>query len=234
MEFEKNGSFGYNRIMNRWFKILIGAAGLIAAGVLWFTLARPIVVLPRQRLAPGYGLQDAAGKLVTSEDARGLLTLYSFAYTRCEAKCAPIYASLQGLDGLLAQRDPISPRLRFITLSLDPAHDTPEQLAQFNAPFKPKTVEWLWLTGTKERMRSVIGEGFEMFFRAEADGSVTFAPRFILVDGFGVVRGVYEGAEQDPKRLLYELDLLLKEIAQSSGNARLAYEAAHFFACYPH
>lgn len=218
----------------RLIKFVLIPGGVLVALVLWFTIARPVVVLPRMQLAPGYGLQDARGQLVTSEDQRGVLVLYSFAYSRCQATCSKLYKTLQTVDEELAKTPDRKPPFRFITLTVDPTRDTPQQLAQFKLPFEPKAVPWTWLSGTEQRMKDVVGGGFELYYQPQADGSVAFAPAFVLVDGFGVVRAEYDAYEISSRLLLEHIELLYKEIEQSSGLGSLAYEAAHFFACYPH
>lgn len=217
-----------------YWKILVGVAAALVVGVLWFTLARPVLVLPRIRLAPGYSLVDSAAKPVTSEGARGKLTLYSFAYTGCGTDCDAIYATLQAIDQGLAQQPPRSPEFRFLTLTIDPARDTPEQLAGFALPFTPQTVEWRWLTGDEKILKNVSGGAFGVLYQPKADGTIFFAPRYVLVDGEGIVRAVYDGAQLDSAGFLDQLDLVYEEISQAQGAAKLAYEAAHFFACYPH
>jgi protein SCO1/2 len=216
-----------------WRTVYIATAAVVAA-VLIFTTARPVVVLPRIRLAPGYALLDSAGRTVSSEDQRGKLVLYSFAYTRCGEACQPVYDSLQAIDAHLAARSPREPDLRLITLTLDPTRDTPTGLSNFQMPFQPPRVEWVWLTGEEKWLKNVIGGSFEVLYEPQDDGSIFFAPRFILVDGEGVVRAIYEGAVHDAARFSQHLDLLYQEIEQAAGPARLAYEAAHLFACYPH
>jgi len=215
-------------------KLLAGAAALLVIGVLWFALARPVLVLPRIRLGPGYSLVDGAGKTVTSEEGRGKLTLYSFAYSRCEDDCAALYRTLEAIDSGLAARPERSPALRFITLTIDPEYDTQQRLAGFDLPFTPRTVDWRWLTGPEKILKNVSGGAFGVLYEPQEDGSVFFAPRFVLVDGEGVVRAMYDGAELNTERFLDQLDLVYEEIAQAEGAAKLAYEAAHFFACYPH
>jgi len=216
-----------------WMRIFYIVTGLLVAGVLYFTIARPVVVLPRIRLAPGYLLQDQNGVNVSSEQARGSLTLYSFAYTGCVEDCARLYASLEAIDAAVAASPAREPALRFITISIDPGHDTPAVLAAFQRPYTTKAVEWTWLTGSEQWVRTVVGGSFEVLYQAQDDGSIFYAPQFVLVDGSGVVRGIYEGASLDAQRFVSQLDLLYKEIEETGGAARLAYEAAHFFACYP-
>ncbi|HZU87023.1 MAG TPA: SCO family protein [Anaerolineaceae bacterium] len=223
---------------------IVGVLGALLVGfVLWFALARPLVVLPRMQLAPGYGLTDASGKLVSSEDQRGVVTVYTFAYSRCEKTCDAIYDALRMLDEELARRqaanDPAGlpfsdPPLRVITLSIDPEYDTPERLNAVGLPFEPKAIEWIWLTGTPERMKSIVGGNFEVFYQTQDDGSLVFGQRLVLVDGAGVVRADLEPPNLSGEKLIAYLDYLYDEIRNSSGAANIAYEAAHFFACYPH
>lgn len=214
-------------------RALIGVGALLIIAVLWFTTARPVLVLPRLRLSPGYALTRADGARVTSEDQRGKLTLYSFAYSGCAERCTAVYATLKELDAALVERGALNPPLRFLTISID-ANDTPQSLAQFPMPFQPQAVEWWWLTGEETALRMVIGSGFEVLAQPDADGSFVFAPRFVLVDGAGIIRGEYDAAVTSPQQIIDYLDILYAEIEKSTGASRLAYEAAHFFACYPH
>lgn len=221
-------------IPKRWGYILAGLAAALVIGVLWFTTARPVVVLPRLKLAPGYGLQKADGSLFTSEDSRGVVTLYSFAYTSCGDRCQSIFSLLQSIDASLAGQPPLNPPLRFITLTIDPKQDTPETLSKFALPFQPRAVEWLWLTGDADRMKLISGGGFEVLYQPQSDGSIFFDPLLVLVDGNGIIRGTYSVSRYSAGDLTANINLLYREIENSSGAARLAYEAAHFFACYPH
>jgi len=219
----------------RWYwKAAAIAAGLVVVAILWFVVARPVLVLPRISLAPGYSLVDGSGQTVTSEDGRGILTVYTFAYSRCGQDCDGIYRTLEAIDSRLAEQPPRTPALRFVTITIDPANDTQQQLAGFSPPFTPRAVEWKWLTGPEKILKNVSGGAFGVLYQPREDGTIFFAPRYVLVDGEGIVRAVYDTPELDTDRFVEQLDLVYEEIAQAQGSARLAYEAAHFFACYPH
>jgi cytochrome oxidase Cu insertion factor (SCO1/SenC/PrrC family) len=207
---------------------------ILAAGIMWFTIARPVVVLPRVKLAPGYYLLSGQKKSITSEDRRGKITLYSFAYTRCTSDCQTIYNNLKVIDSKLSSRQILNPPLDFITLTIDPEWDTPNRLADFPLPFQPHSVKWSWVTGTPNLVRTIAANGFEILFSPLPEGKVVFSPRYVLVDGEGIIRAELEGNEFTPDRFLSYLDILYKEISESQGASHLAYEAAHFFACYPH
>lgn len=209
-------------------------AALVVVAILWFVIARPVLVLPRISLAPGYSLVDGSGQTVTSEDGRGKLTLYSFAYSRCGQDCSGIYRTLEAIDSRLAEQPQRSPAFRFVTITIDPANDTQQQLASFSPPFQPRAVEWKWLTGPEKILKNISGGAFGVLYQPREDGTIFFAPRYVLVDGEGIVRAVYDSPELATDRFLQQLDLVYEEIAKAQGSARLAYEAAHFFACYPH
>jgi protein SCO1/2 len=222
------------RNMKYFLRGIIVFTTILAAGILWFTIARPIVVLPRIRLAPGYSLQSGSSQTITSEDRRGRLTLYTFAYTRCGNDCRYIFENLQAIDAELALGPQQVPPLDFVTLTIDPAWDTAQRLTAFDLPFQPKAVKWSWLTGNPAFVQTIAATGFELLFSPVQDGKFVFSQRYVLVDGEGIIRAELEGPEFTPKRFFEYLDILDKEISQSQGSSKLAYEAAHFFACYPH
>jgi protein SCO1/2 len=219
--------------MKKW-TWLYGLGGLLIVGVIWFTTAQPIVVLPRIRLAPGYSLTAPGGNTVTSESARGSLTLYTFAYTQCGAGCERTYQILAELDQILPAPAAGEIPVKVITISLDPARDTPAALSAFTPPAALTALPWTWLTGSPARIQALVGDGFGVFFRTDPDGSLVYNPRMFLVDGWGIIRGQYDVATLRASVLQRDIGLVRGEIQKSTGAARMAYEAAHFFACYPH
>lgn len=214
---------------------LLGLAVLLAAGIVWFTTARPVVVLPRIRLAPGYALTNPAGDVLTSESGRGLVTLYTFAYAGCNERCTQLFGLLQSVDEELARRPPLEPALRYVTITVNPLDDTTQALAGMELPFTPRAAAWTWLSGDADAVRRTAMDGFGAVFARQANGSIYYEPRLTLVDGEGIIRGEFSGTKlPDAATLVQYLDILYAEIQNATGSTRLAYEAAHFFACYPH
>lgn len=221
-----------------WLYVL---AALFALSIVAFNIIRPITVLPRIAPSPGFALVGSDGQPVTSEDQRGFLTLYSFTYLDCDASCPQSLDSIAALrQSVLAALPPDTP-LRFVTISLDPERDTPERLGQaskaLGLPAGAK--EWQLLTGEPARLRATVGGGFRVYFSepkeptAESPSRVTFDPRYVLVDHLGIMRGDYRTGALDPALLVRDMNLLVEEAANSDGIARLGYEAAHLFLCYP-
>jgi protein SCO1/2 len=201
--------------------------------VMAFTIFQPIQVLPRIALAPGYSFMDQDGNRLTSEDLRGSLVVYSFTYTRCVAPCPDTTAALADLQNALADVDTGGIPLRFVTISVDPDHDTPAQLAAFAARYRADTSRWHFVTGAPDQLKNVIGAGFRAYYTQRPDGTFTVDPVFALVDGWGILRATYRTATPDPAILQRDVRLVVQEANNSEGVNRYAYEAAHLFLCYP-
>lgn len=212
--------------------------GCLLTAVLAFTLFQPITVLPRISLAPGYSLLNQAGQPVNSEAARGHLTLYTFSYTHCQTHCPFSAADIAALRAQLAARLSPAVDLQLITLSVDPARDTPADLAAALAAWQtPEAarLKWTWLTGDPVALKYVIGGGFNVYYGPveAAPQEVSFEPRLVLVDGLGIIRAEYRAQGLEITRLLRDIGYVTEEVQHSQGAARLAYEAAHLFLCYP-
>lgn len=216
-------------------------AGLLVVtiAILSFSLFRPITVLPRIAPSPGYAFVDQNGRTVTSEDMRGQLTLYSISYASCQEKCPLSLRDIAVLRDNLAELLPDDASLSLATITLDPVQDTPERLnpvaRDLGATTSGAGVPWLLLSGDPQRTRYVVGNGFRAFYNdSESPGSsILFEPRFVLVDHLGTIRAEYLTAAPDPQTIVRDVNLILREARNSTGVARLGYEAAHLFLCYP-
>jgi protein SCO1 len=105
-------------------------------------------------------LVDVDGQAVRfkSEAVDNRIAVVGFIYTSCSTICpvtSAIFAEVQEhLASKLDER--IGRDVRLISLSVDPATDTPERLKDYAASFGKPTAGWLWLTGQKPRMDKVL------------------------------------------------------------------------------
>ncbi len=220
-------------------RVLYIFLGALIVSVLAFSWFKPLKVLPRVSLAPGFVFTDRTGARKTSEDYRGKLTLYNFTYTGCGAGCSQMSKSMQALREQLGQLAAPDVKFALVTISLDPERDTPAALQAYAAQFESASanpISWDWLTGDVQRTKYVVGGGFSVYYEkpiGPADTAVRFDPRYVLVDGAGIIRAEYRSAQLDMTRVMSDIDILIDEVHNSQGAARLAYEAAHLFRCYP-
>lgn len=222
--------------MNR--KVIIRSVApvvVIILAAVAFAVFEPIQVLPRIRLAPGYLLTDQSGASLTSEDVRGDIVLYNFGYTGCGDTCNEMNETMQAIQARLGEADTGDTAVRFVTISFDPDRDSPEALREYGSQLGADGEQWRFATAEPVHLANVVRAGFEAWYEQREDGSFTFDPAFVLVDGWGVIRGEYryQTRASDTDKILHHLDILGEEIRNANGAAGLAYEAAHFFLCYP-
>lgn len=214
------------------WKLFFGLFGVLGAGVIWFSTARPILVLPRITLAPGFYLTDQTGETFTSEALRGQIALYNFTYISCASPCEPtgdVMAEVQSRLPEIATSVP----LKLVTFSIDPEHDTSAQLQAFATEMGANPAVWHFATGGAQQLKSVIGGGFGVYYNHAEDGRIKLDPAFFLVDGSGIIRAEYRTATPDIDIIMRDFGLLAAEVDHSEGIYRFAYEAAHLFSCYP-
>lgn len=213
--------------------LFYGVLLLFLIGVVAFATLRPILVLPRITLAPGFSLTDQDGNRLTNEDMRGKLVLYNLTTSACGVPCPQTSGVMQEVNARLLELENRSVPVELVTISLDPERDTPEVLRAYAAELNADTSTWHFVTGPVERLKWIVGGGFRVYFDHKEDGRVVFDPAFMLVDGAGILRAEYRTATPGADRILSDMQLVLDEIEKSTGANKVAYEAAHLFMCYP-
>uniref|UniRef100_A0A7C1FKY6 SCO family protein n=1 Tax=Caldilinea aerophila TaxID=133453 RepID=A0A7C1FKY6_9CHLR len=210
--------------------------GLLAVpllAVMLFAVVQPIKVVPRIGLAPGFILTDMHGQPLTNEDLRGQIVIYNFTTTSCEAPCIDTAPLMQALQEFVKHLDTGGISVTLVTISLDPERDTPERLQAYARKLNADPTLWHFVTGSPERLKQVVGGGFELYYTQDEHGVFHFAPMLAIVDGNGILRARYKRGLEDTAVVERDLKLMLEEARNSSGAAGLVYEAAHLFLCYP-
>jgi len=222
--------------MNKYFLGgLYSLLALIIISAFAFKIFQPIKVLPRMQLSPAFDLTDQSNGRLTSEDLRGQFVLYTFMYTHCPAPCYNINETIQEVQSRLDEVELDGIEVSFVTISFDPDRDTASALQTYADSINADTEQWSFATTTnKSLLKTIIGSGFETYYEDKGDGSFAFDPSFVLVDGWGIVRAEYRYATEvsNADRILRHLGVLADEVRNSTGSAKLAYEAAHLFLCY--
>ncbi len=218
--------------MRPLFKWLIGFGLVVVLSVMAFAIFEPVQVLPRLRIGPGFALVDQSGMSLTSEDGRGAVTLYTFLPSDCLDDCSSVNETMAQVGERVASLDLGDAEFRRVTVALDT--DEPSALTAAAEASGADGTSWRWIGGDNETLRTVVGEGFGVYFEDTEDG-VAFDPVYIVVDGNGLVRGDYRYSTlaSDADRLTRHISILAEELRNASGAASLVYEAAHVFLCYP-
>lgn len=221
--------------------IILSVLALVMLAVVAFAVFQPLKVLPRIRPLPPWTLTESRDQTLSSLDLAEHTLLIGFLATRDEA--AP--QRLADLAEFMSQPNPPwllegnqdALNLQVAFISVDPEHDQPEILSAFTDSHAFIDDSWLFFTGSSLSVKIVVGGGLEVFYgpvahAAAPDDPPAYEPVLVLLDRTGMIRGRYQADPLDTERLNRDLALLAKEEA-SEGSARLGYEAAHLFLCYP-
>lgn len=173
------------------------AAAALLLGVMAAIACRRADPLPVLGTLPPFSLTERNGHAVAADDLRGQVWVAAFIFTRCPDVCPALTARMAGLRAPLASA---SPHVRLVSLSVDPAHDTPQVLRDY-ADRHGAGPDWWFLTGPRDTVVGLLRDGFRVAFADDGPPSapITHSDRFVLVDRRLQVRGYYHG--NDPAEL---------------------------------
>jgi protein SCO1 len=181
--------------------LLIFAMALVLVGLgLSPLLAKPGETLPILGEAPSFELTDQGGAVFSTASLEGRLWVVDFMFTSCPGICPIMTANMARL-----QREHASaPDLHFVSITVDPEHDTPEVLAEFAEQYGADTTRWHFLTGDLAVIQDLSYGGFKL---GSVDVPSMHSGRFVLVDRGGQIRGYYDGTDDA------EIDALSQDLA---------------------
>lgn len=142
--------------MPRLSSIAIGAAALLCVALLALLVPQLLHLKHGKSLQPiagiggPFSLVDQRGKAVTDQDYLGKPTLVFFGFTYCPDVCP---TTLFELTTRMSELGREADRLNVLFITVDPARDTPEQLALYLSSFDPRITG---LSGTAENVAAAM------------------------------------------------------------------------------
>ena len=149
-----------------------------------------------------FTLIDQEGRTVKRKDLLGRPWVASFIFTRCVEQCPAMCSRIRNLIKDLDREKGKHPwDARFVSITVDVEHDTPELMKNFASIYAPNPDDWLFLTGTEQEVSQLIREGFKVPFWRDKRGlpGMQFAHdmHLIHVDENGKILGWYHGESDD-------------------------------------
>ncbi|MBI4012540.1 MAG: SCO family protein [Candidatus Rokubacteria bacterium] len=163
--------------------------------------------LPIIRPAPDFALLDPAGRRVRLSELRGRVVLVAFVYTRCTAACPLLTARMARLERLLG---PDAGRVRLLSITVDPARDSADALAEYARRFGADGRRWHFLREEPAALAPVLAS-YDEWARPVAAGEIEHPARLHLVDAAGRVREIYSLGFFDERQALIDIRALLRE-----------------------
>jgi cytochrome oxidase Cu insertion factor (SCO1/SenC/PrrC family) len=158
-----------------------------------------------------------------SHYTRGQITLLGFIYTQCTDPegCPLAYRVFDALKAAITATPSLHGKLRFVTLSFDPARDSPDVMRQYagsRVAEKDGGLPWYFLTTRSARELMPLVEGFGQDINITFDRSVgrpqrelSHVLKVFLIDRAGDVREIYTSTFLYPRLVLNDIETLLIE-----------------------
>jgi cytochrome oxidase Cu insertion factor (SCO1/SenC/PrrC family) len=159
----------------------------------------------------------------------GKITLLTFFYTYCADPlgCPFAYRTLTEVRNAVAAAADLAPRLRIVSVSLDPSVDTPAAIGRYrDMVMRDSTLEWDVLTARSVReLLPVLSDfGQDVSVERSDDGvarrTVHHMLKMFLIDRNGVVREIYTLAFLQPAVIVNDIRTLFLEERAEAARAR--------------
>ncbi len=155
-------------------KILWAGVGVVALALVYLLLRPEPTVERAGAVQPSFDavfeLTDHRGEIRTQEDFAGRWMLVFFGFANCPDVCPTTLAEVAAvMDGL----GPNAERVQPLFISIDPARDTPEELANFVPGFDAGIVGLTGTPGQIERTAANFHIFYEKIEEAEAPDGYT-------------------------------------------------------------
>lgn len=180
--------------------IWIGVALVLLLVIFGFLLSgletrRRATALPILSQISTFALTNQSAQAVTLADLQGKVWVADIIFSRCAGPCPRMTRQMESLQAAL----PKDSNARLVTLTTDPAFDTPEVLNRHAARFNADTNRWWFLTGDKKEIATLAIDGLMLTAiekkpeeRLNVDDLFIHSTMFVVVDKQGRSRKTFE------------------------------------------
>ena len=168
--------------------------------------------------APDFSLTNQDGKKISIKDFRGKTLAITFIYAKCPLPdyCIRMSTNFSDLANQLNANTELKDKIRLLSISFDPANDTPEKLRSYGLGYlgkgaKPDFTVWQLAVGTDAEVRR-IADFFGLRYEVDASDKtqINHSLRTAVIAPDGKVTKVFAGNDWTPEGLLKELTEAIK------------------------
>jgi protein SCO1/2 len=142
-------------------------------------------------------LTNQLGQTVSlNKDLRGKILVIDFIFTTCPTVCPRLSANMKELQKAYIKKNP--ELVQFISISVDPKHDTVQALRAYADRFNADHDRWWFLTGDSKTIFDYAQNELGLTLQpSEAnDGAFDHSVQMILVDTARNIRGYFNGLDK--------------------------------------
>ena len=165
---------------------------------------------------PDVKLVNQDGKRISPRGYRDRALLITFIYTRCPLPdyCPLMSSKFAEIDKELDKSERLRDRAHLLSVTLDPAYDTPKVLRSYGAAytenFSQETfANWEFATGDAAEIKR-LAQFFGLEYFAEKD-QIVHSLRTALIAPDGRLFKIYRGNEWKPINVVRDIEVVLKD-----------------------
>lgn len=171
------------------------------------------------------------------------IVLLSFIYATCsDVNGCPLATQvLHKISRELQKQPEIASKLRLLTLSFNPSHDTPEKMQLYGQGLNHANLDWQFLTTASEQQLQPILEAYQQNVQKIYDekgqftGTFSHLLRVYLIDTNKQIRNIYSVDFLNPQTLISDIKTLLAgdlPTVKLANNPEILYRAGDYKQTY--
>ena len=155
---------------------------------------------------PLVALEDQNGKAFRFDALKGRAVVLTFIFSRCAVPtfCPAMSANFRALQEEIRKDKALTGRVHLVSISIDPAFDTPEVLNRYAKHLALDTSDWSFVTGEKKTVAG-LAAAFSVFVDTTAEGTIDHTLTTALVGPDGKIRKLWRGNRWTPGEVVREL-----------------------------
>ena len=162
----------------------------------------PAAKLPDYGEVPAFHMTSSKGHAFDGSELAGKVWAVDFIYTNCPAACPMMTSKMQRVEKQIRGEQDV----RLVSISVDPARDTPPVLTAFANRYGGPTPQWIFLTGAPATVHLL---AYTTFHVGDVLGKIEHSTKFMLIDKHGHIRGYYSTFDTEGiPTLLHDIELL--------------------------
>jgi protein SCO1/2 len=181
---------------------VLGVGGLLIIGL----AEKSRSGLPLLGQVPEFEFIKQDGAPFGLKDMKGKISVVDFIFTSCQTICPPMSGNMQTLYDQFEGAD----NVQFVSITVDPERDSLSVLQEYARDFGVDDGRWVFLWQPIEKVVWLSEKGFMISARELPMGH---SSRFVLVDPHGMIRGYYDGVDDE------SMIVLLQDIRKLAGDS---------------
>lgn len=161
---------------------------------------------------PDFALTNQDGKRIRFSDYKGKVLAFTFIYSRCPLPdfCIRMSDHFARLQKTLSKEKNLDGKWHLLTISFDPAYDTPAVLKKYGKNYGADFSTWEFATDSLSTITK-LADGLDLTTQQDEGGLIAHNLRTVLLDRKGNLVKIIKGNEWTPDEVVNDVRKLINQ-----------------------